>query len=209
VTIRRILTYDQVSDGESSVRIFVAGLFGAIAMFVWTSFAHVATPPASAGISKMADEPAVLNAMHEGVGAKSGLYFFPWVEPSDPKMMEKETALMKTNPSGFLLYHPPGASTDMTPLLAEEFAKELAQSLIAAFLLSMTMFAGFFKRVGFVTAVGGFAILGTDLSYLIWYQYPLSYTLAAMTIELVGAFVAGLAIAWWMGRSPARASLSF
>ena len=192
------------------MRIFIAGLLGAIAMFVWTSFAHVATPLASAGISKMADEPAVLKAMHEGVGAKSGLYFFPWVEPSDPKMMEKETALMKSNPSGILIYHLPGASTDMAPLLAEEFAKELAQSLIAAFLLSMTMLVGFFKRVGFVTAVGGFAVLGTDLSYLIWYQYqyPLSYTLAAMTIELVGAFVAGLAIAWWMGRSPARASLS-
>jgi hypothetical protein len=38
---------------------------------------------------------------------------------------------------------------------------------------------------------------------MIWYGFPFSYTLAAMTIELVGALAAGLAIAWWFGRRPA------
>jgi hypothetical protein len=185
------------------MRILIAGLLGAIAMFVWTSIAHVATPLASAGISKMANEPAVLSAMQEGVGGKSGLYFFPWVAPDDPQMMEKEAALLKTNPTGILVYHPPGASTDMTPMMIKEFAKELAQSLIAAFLLSMTMIAGFFRRTLFVTLVGAFAVLGADTSYMIWYGFPLAYTLAAMTIELVGAFAAGLVIAWWFARRPA------
>jgi hypothetical protein len=185
------------------MRIVIAGLLGAIAMFVWTSVAHMATPLESAGLSQMANEPAVLSAMQSGVGGKSGLYFFPWVSPSDPKLMEKEVVLMKTNPTGILVYHPPGASTDMTPMMIKEFAKELAQSLIAVFLLSMTMIAGFFRRTLFVTLVGAFAVLGTDVSYGIWYGFPLAYTLATMTIELVGAFAAGLAIAWWFGRRPA------
>ena len=187
------------------MRIFIAGLLGAIAMFVWTSIAHMATPLANAGFSQIKDETAVLSAMKTGIGEKPGLYFFPWVDPKDPKMMEKAAARMKTDPSGFVIYQPPGASADMTRPLIEEFAKELAQSLIAAILLSMTVLAGFFKRVGFVTAMGGFAVLGSDTSYWIWYHFPCSYTLAAMTIELVGVFVAGLAIAWWMGRGPARA----
>lgn len=185
------------------MRIVIAGLLGAIAMFVWTSIAHIATPLASAGISQMANEPAVLSAMQSGVGGKSGFYFFPWVAPDDPKAMDKQAALMKTNPSGFLIYHPPGASTDMTPMLVEEFAKELAQSLIAAFLLSMTMIAGFFRRTLFVTLIGAFAVLGTNVSYWIWYGLPFTYTLAAMTIELVGALAAGLAIAWWFSRRKA------
>ncbi|HEY0282741.1 MAG TPA: hypothetical protein VGC27_08965 [Rhizomicrobium sp.] len=186
------------------MRIFIAGLLGAIAMFVWTSFAHVATPLANIGVSPMADEPAVIAAMQSGVGGKSGLYFFPWVSPDDPKMMEKEAALLKTNPTGLLIYHPPGASSDMTPRLIQEFAKELAQSLIAAFLLSMTLIAGFFRRTLFVTLIGAFAVLGSNVSYWIWYGFPFSYTLAVITIELVGAFAAGLAIAWWFGRGTVR-----
>jgi hypothetical protein len=185
------------------MRILIAGLLGAIAMFVWTSFAHMATPLDSAGISQMANESVVLSAMQKGVGDKSGFYFFPWVSPADPKAMEKEAALMKTNPSGFLIYHPPGASTDMTPMMIEEFAKELAQSLIAALLLSMTMIAGFFRRTLFVTLIGAFAVLGTDVSYMIWYGFPLTYTLAVMTVELVGALAAGLAIAGWFARRKA------
>ena len=67
------------------MRILIAGLLGAIAMFVRTSFAHMATPLDSAGISQMANEPAVLSAMQKGVGGKAGFYFFPWVSPADPK----------------------------------------------------------------------------------------------------------------------------
>ena len=182
------------------MRILIAGLLGAIAMYVWTSFAHVATPLAEAGVSHMANEAVVLSAMQKGVGGKAGFYFFPWVAPDDPQMMEKASALMKANPSGILIYQPPGASASMTPMLIKEFAKELAQSLIAALLLSMTMIAGFFRRTLFVTLVGAFAVLGTNVSYWIWYGFPVAYTLAAMTIELVGALAAGLAIAWWFGR---------
>lgn len=185
------------------MRILIAGLLGAIAMFVWTSIAHMATPLDSAGMSHMANEPVVLSAMQKGVGGKAGFYFFPWVAPDDPQMMTKAAALIKTNPSGILIYQPPGASVSMMPMLIKEFAKELAQSLIAALLLSMTMIAGFFRRTLFVTLVGAFAVLGTDVSYMIWYGFPLSYTLAVMTIELVGAFAAGLAIAGWFARRTA------
>jgi len=102
------------------MRILIAGLFGAIAMFVWTSIAHMATPLAFAGISQMKDEPAVLSAMQSGIGIKPGLYIFPYFDPHDPNGMEKSAEAMKTKPSGLLVYHPPGASSDMTPLLIEE-----------------------------------------------------------------------------------------
>jgi hypothetical protein len=177
------------------MRIIIAGLLGAIAMFVWTAIAHMATPLAQIGISKMSDEPVVLEAMKRGVEAHSGLYLFPWVDPNDPQMMEKEAALTKTNPSGLLIYHPPGRSTDMGPMLIKEFGKELAQSLLAAFLLSLTVLSGYLARVGFVSLIGLFAVLGSDASYCIWYGFPRDYTMAVMTIELVGAIVAGLVIA--------------
>jgi hypothetical protein len=176
------------------MRIILAGLLGAIAMFVWTSIAHMATPLANIGFSRLNHEQIVLDAVKQGV-EKPGLYFFPWVDPNDPKMMEKSAALMKTNPSGMMIVQPAGSSFSMAPMLVKEFVKELAQAMIAAFLLSLTVLAGYLARVGFVTLVGVFAALGSDASYWIWYGFPLSYTLATITIELVGAVAAGLVIA--------------
>ena len=178
------------------VRILIAGLAGGIAMFVWTSIAHVMTPLGHMGISPIPNEEPVLAALAGSIGDKSGLYFFPWVDPNDPDAQKNYMAKAKTNPSGFIIYHPAGSTADMTPAtLLSEFAKETVQTLIAAFLLSLTVLASYLSRVGFVTLIGVSAGIATNVSNLIWYRYPLDYTLAFVTIEVVGALVAGLAIA--------------
>jgi hypothetical protein len=155
----------------------------------------MATPLATIGISKMTDERVVLDGFKHGVGPRSGLYFFPWVDPADPKMMEKHTALVQREPSGILVYHPAGANPDMTPMLIKEFVKQFAQALIAALLLSLTSLGGYWARAGFVTALGIFAGLGSDTSYWIWYGFPLDYTLAQIAILIGEALAAGLVIA--------------
>lgn len=68
-------------------RIFIAGILGAIAMFVWTSVAHMVTPLGSTGFSQMPNEAAMQSALDTNLAQHSGLYFFPWVDPNDPKMM--------------------------------------------------------------------------------------------------------------------------
>jgi|HubBroStandDraft_5_1064220.scaffolds.fasta_scaffold50218_2 hypothetical protein len=187
------------------MRILLAALAGAFAMFVWTAIAHEVTPLGFIGFSKMSNEPAALHAMgSENVGAKPGLYIFPWVDPNDPKMMEKYTALAKTQPTGMLLYRPVGQQLrgDMTPMLIKEFLKQFAQALIAAWIVSMIA-AGFVTRVGIVTAIGLSAGIATNVSQWNWYGYPTDYTLAQITIEVISALVAGLAIAAVMNRRTA------
>jgi len=179
------------------MRIFLAGLAGAVAMFVWTAIAHMATPLAYTGFSKMANEPAALHAMNsENVGSKPGLYIFPWIDPKDPKMMDKYTAAAKVNPTGLLLYRPVGQQlgSDMAPMMIKEFLKQFAQALIAAWIVSMIV-AGFATRVGIVTAIGLSAGISTNVSYWNWYGFPLDYTLAQIVIEVVSGIVAGVAIA--------------
>lgn len=185
------------------MRILIAGLLGAIAMFIWTSVAHVATPLATMGFKQIPNEAPVLSAMQSSIGDHHGLYIYPWVDPKDPKMMEKRAALTKTGPYGLLIYHHPGAEPGMGPILAMEFVKELIQALIAAWIVSLVAVATYLGRVGVVTAIGVSGTLMTNFSYHIWYGFPLDYTLAAFTIDIVGAIVAGLAIAWWLGRSRA------
>ena len=176
------------------MRVLIAGVLGGIAMFVASTILHVATPLANTGFSKLNNEQVVLDAMKQGV-ERPGLYFFPWVDPGDPKMMEKSAELMKANPSGIMVVRPAGGAFSMTPLLVKEFIKELAQALIAAFLLSLTALTAYSARAGFVALMALFSELGTDTSYWIWYGFPADYTLAVIAIGLIQIIVAGLVIA--------------
>lgn len=45
------------------MRVLIAGVLGAIAMFSWTSIAHVALPLGQTGFSHLSGEPAALGAM--------------------------------------------------------------------------------------------------------------------------------------------------
>jgi hypothetical protein len=58
-------------------RVLLAGLLGGIAMFVWTSLAHMVLPLGAAGFKEIPNEPAVLASMRASLGDQSGLYFFP------------------------------------------------------------------------------------------------------------------------------------
>ena len=186
------------------MRILIAALLGAIAMFVWTAIAHMATPLGSTGFSQMPNEAAVLHSMDQSIGAKPGLYFFPWINPKDPDAMTKSAALEKVNPSGLLLYRPAGMGMDgnMTPMLVKEFIKQFVQALIAAWIASMIV-GGFATRWLAVTGMFVSSAIAVNVSYWNWYGFPLDFTVAAIIMELVSGIVAGAAIAWWLGRRAA------
>jgi hypothetical protein len=174
----------------------VAGIVGGIAMFIGSTIAHVALPLGQVGLSSIPKEAPVLAAMHDSIGDKQGLYFFPWVDPKSKDMMAETTAKMKTNPSGILIYNPPGRGIEMMPrTLGIEFVKETVCALIAAFLLAQTMIAGYAARVGFVTLAGIAAGITTNVSYWNWYGFPTDYTLAYAFMNVIEYFSAGLAIA--------------
>jgi hypothetical protein len=185
------------------MRVLFAGILGGIAMFVWTAIAHVATPLGMIGFSAMPNEAAVLDTMKESAG-QTGLFFFPYPDIKDPNWMQKRAESLRSKPWGWMIYHPPGGGEEMTAAtLAGEFAKETVQSLIAAFLLSMSVLAGFGTRVAFVTLIGVSAGIATNASQFIWYGFPLDYTLAQIFIEVMAGLFAGVAIAFWLGRKPA------
>ena len=59
------------------MRVLLAGVFGGIVMFVWTSIAHMALPLGEAGITEIPNESAVLSSMQSNIGDRAGLYIFP------------------------------------------------------------------------------------------------------------------------------------
>lgn len=182
------------------LRVLIAGLVGGIAMFMWSALAHAVLPLGEAGLTQIPNEAAARTALQSAMGSepKDGLYVFPWTE-----MGGKATPA--PGPSGMLIYHPDRPFEMAPSMLVSEALSEIVQSVIAAFLLSLTALIAFIKRVAFVTAIGVAAAIATNLSYWIWYGFPGDYTGAQIIVVVVGYAVAGVVIALIMKPRPAAA----
>jgi hypothetical protein len=197
----------------TTTKIILAGVLGGIAMFIWSSIAHMALPLGHAGMSELPNEQAVLTAMQTSIGNKDGLYFFPGMGLGDNPTKEQENQAMShyleklaQNPSGLLMYHPAGSRPmAMVKWLTIEFLKEVLESLIVVFLLAKTRIASFGGRVGFIFTAGILASIVTNISYWNWYGFPAVYTAAYMTTQIVGFLCAGLAAALVLRNTPPAA----
>src|SRR5438067_7369106 len=182
------------------MRILVAGIAGGIVMFVWTSIAHMALPLGEAGINEIPNESALLSAMQSSIGDDAGLYIFPGLGVGKNATREEKSEAMKqmqqriaANPSGILMYHPPGRQFAFAKSLAVEFSTEVLEAILAISLLAQTRIASFGGRVGFVLLAGILAAMATNVSYWNWYGFPGVYTASYMLIEVVGFVLVGVA----------------
>src|SRR5260370_42607008 len=94
-------------------RYFFAGVLGGIAMFAWTSIAHMALPLGEAGITEIPNESAVLSSMQSNIGDRAGLYIFPglglWENASGEVKSQARKGMQQriaANPCRHLMYHP-------------------------------------------------------------------------------------------------------
>src|SRR6266850_1377456 len=168
-------------------RVFLAGVLGAAAMFLWSGIAHMALPLGEAGVQQIDKEDALLSTLQSTLSSH-GLYMFPKMVPgtSETEYQKK----IASGPSGLLIYFP---SRDWTfgKSLAIEFVTELIQALIAAYLLSLTTLGTFPKRFGFYVILGLLAAIATNISYWNWYGFPVTYTASYMFMGWVGYLCAG------------------
>ena len=182
-------------------RTILAGLVAGVAMYVWSSVAHVVLPLGMVGFQEIPNEAAVVEPMRGALGQTSGMYIFPGMG-QPPASMQQYEAKLAAGPHGLLIYHPPGGKPMSAGQLITEFVTELVEALLAVFLLAQTRLTTFGGRVAFVAGVGLVAAITTNIPYWNWYGFPSSYTAAYMTIEIVAYIIAGLVAAGVM-RSPA------
>src|SRR5579872_3745455 len=148
------LSAKKLQEG-TTMRILLAAILGGIAMFAWSSIAHMALPLGETGVRQIPveSEPAVLNAMQTGLSASPGFYIFPGMG-HDQKAMQEYDKKLAAAPSGVLIYHPAGASLDMPRHLGVEFFTEFLETFLVIMLLNQTRITSYVARVGFVTLAG-------------------------------------------------------
>ena len=169
-------------------RVLLAGSLGGIAMFVWTSIAHMALPLGQSGVRQIDREDALLSTMQSTL-SQPGFYLFPKMPPGNDQAAY--VAKIANGPSGLMVYHP-RRDYAIGKLLGVEFTTELIQALIAAWLLSMTVVATFGGRLGVYALAGVIAAVATNMSYWNWYGFPSAYTFAYMFTAWIGYICAGL-----------------
>ena len=175
-------------------RTLVAGVLGGLVVFLWGMVSHMALPLGEVGISRLPDEAAVLAPLAAGVRAP-GLYYFPW--ETDPA---KWAEAVRTQPSGLLVFHPPGEPPAMVRYLGVELLTDVLGGLLMAFLLGASAATSALSRVAFGAALGAFASLAIDFSYWNWYGFPSAYLAAQMVDQVVAWALAALVAGWWLGR---------
>lgn len=183
-------------------QLVVSALLGGLAMFVWSSILHMATPLGEAGVRELAKEEAGLEALRDSV-SEDGLYLFPGFglppgAPRDAAAQQRWMEKYRTQPHGLLVYHPPGGEPNFPALAGVEFLSDVLLSAVAALLLGMARLPGFGQRLLFVSLMGVIPFLAIDVSFWNWYGFPLAASLASL-VDQVGAFaLAGFVLAWQM-----------
>ena len=196
-------------------RVLLAGVLGGIAMFIWSGIAHMATGLGMVGIQEIPNEQSVLTAMQAQLGGASGLYLYPGMGVGPNATREQQQAAMRgydqklaANPSGLLIYHPPGMKALTGGQLATEFITELIEALFLAFLLARTSLSSFASRLGFVIVAALMAVVTTNVPYWNWYGFPMNYTATYAMTQIVGYIVAGLVAIAVLRQKPASAKLA-
>lgn len=173
-------------------RILLAGLLGGLAMFIWTSVAHMALPLGEAGIQEIPNDAELVAVLHAKLGGTHGMYMYPGMASASMADYQKKLA---AQPSGLLIYHPPGADTLTPGRLATEFVTELAEALLMVWLMARARIGSYWGRVGVAAVCGVLAAIATNVSYWNWYGFPGSYTAAYMLTAFGGFLAAGLVAA--------------
>jgi hypothetical protein len=185
-------------------RIWLAGLLGGIALFMWGSFSHLVLGLGNVGIQEIpaGREESVQAILREAL-PQGGFYAFPGMGISKTATAEEKAAATRLfqqkyrqGPYGLLIFHPEGAEVLTPGQLGIQLGLTILEALIAAWLLSLaTGLHSFGARAGFIFVLGVLMALSTNIEYWNWYGFPASYTAAYMLDKVVGFLIVGLVVA--------------
>jgi hypothetical protein len=183
------------------MRLLIAALLGGVIVFFWGFVAHMLLPLGHIGFERPTAEDPVIAALAQNLPAR-GIYTIPGIAPEqmyDEAAMAAYEAKAAANAYALVIYRPDVHGFAMGPMLGTEVATNVVSAFLAAWVMGLAGLT-FGRRVGIATGMGLFAWLVVSVPYWNWYVFPLDFTLANLATNVVGWLLAGLAMAWWLGR---------
>jgi hypothetical protein len=182
-------------------KIIVSALVGGILLFLWQSLSWAVLGLHEKSTAYAVDgQLEILESM--GRHLDQNIYY---LSHGNPEAGQSEyMAAVEGHPVALVNYIPV-YENNMAPLML----KGLLYSVLVAFIVSLVVAgsraAGFFGRWLVVMGFAAVLILFDSLGDQNWWFHPASWYLPEIVDYLVMFGLAGVWIAWWLGRSPARA----
>jgi hypothetical protein len=189
-----------------NARILLAGILGGVVMFFWNFVAHDMLPLGEMGVSVLPNEEAVTAALQTSLADNPGFFVFPSGGLTPGATSEQKKAAMKkaeeqmaAGAAGVLIYRPKRIFNFPKRLIIQ-FVTDVAEALLAVFLLAQTRISGFAGKVGFVLTAGILAAITTNIPYANWYGFPKDFTIGLMVTQIVGFLLVGIVAGLLMRR---------
>lgn len=194
------------------MRLILAALIGAVVLFAWGFVSYVVLDYHWRVVHPMPQEDKVVPMLSSAI-PRTGVYLIP-VPMADPTAAPTEeeqkawAAKHESGPIGMVFWRTQGAK----PMEPKVFIRGLAINFIAAMCAAMVARfaavagAGLGRRWASIMLMAMFAGAAVNLTNWNYWYLPEDYTMVMVMDLLVGWALAGLPIAWMVGRRPTAAA---
>ena len=178
------------------MKVILAGILGAIVLFVWSAASWMVLPWHMKTIHTFNDEKSVV-AIIQANATESGVYMLPMM---DDKGTLKNPELAK-GPTIFAAIKMQPMNATMTTQMVISFLAQLVPALFVAWILCLARGLSYFGRVGLVLLFGIAGAVASQIPLWNWFGFDEQYISIMMADIIIGWFLAGLVMAGLVCRS--------
>ncbi len=169
-------------------------LIGGLVAFIWMNFSWMVLPWHFMTISTLPNDAPIAESLKTNV-KESGLYILPWTSDKTDAAMTEVNQKMEKGPFAFMVVQPNGLKMNMPKMMLFGLLFNIVVAFMLTYLLTKTKGLSYIQKVGFVKTAAVAGALVIVVPNMIWWQFPLAYTLVTIVDTGFTWGFAGLAIA--------------
>ena len=176
------------------MKVLIKGaLIGGLVAFIWMNISWMVLPWHQMTISTLPNDAPIAESLKNNV-TESGLYILPWTADHTKEAMVEINQKMEKGPYAYMVLHPNGLKINMIKMMLFGLLFNIVIAFMLTFLLMKTKGLSYIQKVGFVKMAAIAGALVIVVPNLIWWHFPLAYTLVTIVDTAFTWGFAGLAI---------------
>ena len=169
------------------------GLFGGLVAFIWMNISWMVLPWHMMTIDTVENDTQIAHTLKANI-SQDGLYILPWTDDHSKENMEAFNQRMESGPFVYMVVRPNGIKVNMGTMMLYGLIYNIVIAFMITYLLTKTSGLSYIQKVGFVKMVAITGALVIVVPNLIWWHFPIGYSLVTLIDTGFTWGFAGLAI---------------